>query len=70
MFLMSMERSAILRSEAQLTTRSCDNGNDGAKHTSDDLDIVRADELDLLVTLGRHGDSSDVYERYVFEDCG
>lgn len=70
MFLMSMERSAILRSEAQLATRSCDKRGDGAKHTSDDLDIVRANELDLLVTLGGHDDSSDMCWRSEFEDYG
>ena len=60
MFLMSMERSAILRSTAQLAIRSCDKRSAGAKHTGDDLDIVRADELDLLVSFGGHGDSMDM----------
>lgn len=56
MFLMSMERSATLRSAKE---RVSDDAQwwEGAErewaHTSDDLDIVAGDQLDGLLTLGR-----------------
>lgn len=57
MFLMSMERSAILRSVEGVSELSACEGHISERHTSHDLDIVRADELDVLLTLGgRHGE--------------
>lgn len=59
MFLMSMERSAILRSVRELALCALRMGQDGPEygraHTSDDLDVVARDELDGLLSLGRHG---------------
>ena len=57
MFLMSMERSAILRSvtELALCAFRMDQNSRESAHTSDDLDVVARDELDGLLSLGRHG---------------
>lgn len=53
MFLMSIERSAMIRSTMCISEA----GRDGARasaHTSLDVDAIRADEDDLLVIGGSH----------------
>ena len=59
-FLISMERSAILRSGRELALCASKMGQDGPEwgraHTSDDLDVVARDELHGLFSLGRHVD--------------
>ena len=55
MFLMSMLRSATLRSvKESVYARQCK--GIGEVHTAFDLDVVRRHELDFLLTLGRHDD--------------
>jgi len=56
MFLMSIERSATLRSVVGVSGSCTASESTGGALTGLDLDIVGADQLDLLLALGRHGD--------------
>lgn len=54
MFLMSIERSATLRSAGDVSKVLRISRMDG-RLTSDNLHVVAGDQLDILFALGRHG---------------
>jgi len=59
MFLMSIERSATLRSAVNVS-KSCTRSESAVLAlTGLDLDIVGADQLHLLLALGCHADGID-----------